>query len=257
LTLLRGDEFIPADILGDKKTEFLMIQCNYDDQDPVALLKVDVNAFQSTKHYTKFVSLRNIDSSQLDFGFLSGFNQLTDLMLNKIRHIEKSLPTLPRLPKLSYLELYNVTGFNESVITFPTLASGGLKSFAFVVSGEHTDASVSRMLDWILLSSAKTLEILNIDYVGITEVPSQIPSFNALRDLNLIGNSISAIKNGSLSFSVPVTKIFMWSNNITLIEPGAFRGIYLFFFYLILVLLYHFIYFTLNRRFPGCSCWSA
>ncbi len=211
---------------------------------------MDVNAFQNTKNYTKFFTLRNIDSSQLDFGFLSGFNQLTDLTLNKVQHIEKSLPTLPLLPQLSYLELYNVTGFNEPILTFPTLPTSGLKSFEFAVSGKHTDASVSRMLDWILLSSAKTLEKLSIDYVGITQVPFQIPSFKALKHLNLIGNAISTIRNGSLLFSVPVTKIFMRSNNISLIEPGAFRGIYL---YLLFVFLY-ILYFKLNRRIPGCFC---
>jgi len=90
----------------------------------------------------------------------------------------------------------------------------------------HTDASVSRMLDWILISSAKTLETLAIDFIRIAEIPSQIPSFTALNYLDLDRNSIITIKNGTLRFSVPVLKLNLGRNNITSIEPGAFQGIF-------------------------------
>ena len=231
LTLLDEDELIPENILGNKKTEKLVIEYNYGSNQ---VIKVDVNAFQSTKYYTKTLELKNIDSSQLDLGFLFGFNQLTDLTFHNFHHIQKSLPNLPLLPKLTGLDFINVTGLNDSTITFPTLSSGGLKTFKFNFSVTHTDASVSRMLDWILLSSAKTLETLIIDSIGITEIPSQIPSFTALKRLDLDRNSISTIKNGALRFSVPVSTLWLRYNQINSIESGAFQGIYFLFtfFYL-------------------------
>jgi len=225
VTLLRGDEFIPADILGNKKTEKIIIQCDDDSS-----LKIDANAFQSTKNYTITLALVNFDTNQLDLEFLSGFNQLTELIFYKVRHIEKSLPVLPLLPQLALLEFNNVTGLNDSKISFPILSTGGLKKFALLFSGENiSDASVGRMMDWILLSSAKTLEKLQIVNVGITEIPTQIPSFTALEYLVLDKNSISSIKNGALSFSGPVKVLRLWENKINSIEPGAFQGIELFY----------------------------
>jgi len=268
LSLLNGDELIPANILGNKKTEKLVIEYN-DGSNHV--IKVDVNAFQSTKYYTNTLELKNIDSSQLDLGFLFGFNQLTVLRFHNFHHIQKSLPNLPLLPKLTSLELYNVVGLNDANIIFPTLSTGGLETFKFIKSGMHSDASVSRMLDWILLSSAKTLETLIIDSIGITEIPSQIPSFTALEYLDLGNNSISTIKNGALRFSVPVSRLWLAANKIKSIEPGAFQGIYfsVFTFSSYITHLYTFTlfdsnttvfvirYLTFNRRFPRCLCSSA
>jgi len=223
LTLLDEDELIPENILGNNKAKELAIQ--YNDRSN-QVIKVDVNAFQSTKYYTKTLQLKNMDSSQLDLGFLFGFNQLAELTFLNVHFINKSLPNLPLLPKLTSLELNTVKGLDDSTITFPTLSTSGLKTFKFRFSGIHTDASVSRMLDWILLSSAKTLETLIIDSIGITEIPSQIPSFTALEYLDLGNNSISTFKKGVLRFFVPISELRLWKNRIKSIEPGAFQGIY-------------------------------
>jgi len=126
LTLLSENEWIPADILGNIEAKRLVIK--YDDrQYQIALINVNLNAFQSTKNSTKTLKLINYDSSQLYLGFLSGFNQLTDLEFVRVNHIQKSLPTLPLLPKLTALEFNNVTGLNDSMIAFPTLSTSGLK----------------------------------------------------------------------------------------------------------------------------------
>lgn len=59
LTLPVGDDLIPADILGNKTTEELAIDgYNNIQREPIALLRVDVNAFQSSKNYTKSLRLR-------------------------------------------------------------------------------------------------------------------------------------------------------------------------------------------------------
>jgi len=229
LTLRYGDEFIPENILGYKKTAKLEI--NYEDnvcQDQFSLLKVNENAFQNTENCVESLELRNFDSSHLDFAFLSGFRKLTSLKLFKIHHIQKRLPTLPPLPKLTALELSNIRGINESIVTFPTLSTDGLKRFIFKNYNEKgTDGLVSRMLDWILLSSAKNLEYMALHNIGITQITSKISSFRALKYLHLEENSITTIKNGALSFSVPVLELRLSNNNISSIEPGAFQGKYI------------------------------
>ena len=90
IDLLSEDEIVPADILDNKKTENLVIRYDYT-RHPNALLKVDVNAFQSTKNYTKTLILTNFNSSQLYLGFLSGFNQLTNLTFYNVIDLKKKL----------------------------------------------------------------------------------------------------------------------------------------------------------------------
>lgn len=227
MDLLSEDEIVPADILDNKKTENLVIRYDYI-RHPNALLKVDANAFQSTKNYTKNVRFMNFKSSQLDLGFLSGFNQLTHLSFDGVFDILKGLSTLPLLPKLAELRLDHVRGLDD-LMTFPTLLSNGLKNFHLIYyDGKEADALVSRMLDWILTYSAKTLEVLEIREIRITEIPSQVPSFTALRHLDLSSNSISTVKNGTLSFTVPVSHLEITKNKINSIEPAAFQGIYSF-----------------------------
>jgi len=160
LTLFLGDEWIPADILGEIETEKLVIEYRGEDT-YLPVLKVNINAFQSTQHSTKTLKLINFNISQLNMGFLSGFNQLTDLEFHMVDQIQLSLPTLPLLPKLTSLVFSHAYGFNDSIITFPPLSTSGLKRFE-LYSGDHNDASVSHVLNWILLSSAKTLKSLLI-----------------------------------------------------------------------------------------------
>ncbi len=224
LTLLPGDEFIPENILGNKTTKELEINYDYICQDRFPSLKVDVNAFQSTKNQTKDTTFKNF-GGQLDLSFLSGFNRLASLTLYNIRHVQKSLLTLPHLPELTSLILYDISWLNHSIVTFPNLSTGGLISFVFRnYDGVQIDYYVSQMLDWVLLSSAKTLQYLELRNIGIKQIPSQISSFTELKHLNLDGNSISTIKTGALSFSVPALELRLSNNKISLIEPGAFQG---------------------------------
>jgi len=221
LTLFSEEEWIPADILGKLKTGILVIKYDTNQDRPLPLLKVNMNAFQSTQNYTKTLKLGAFDSSQLNLGFFSGFIQLTELEFDLVDQIQLILPTLSLFPKLTSLSFHEVYGLNDSIVTFPTLSTSGLKSFEFNYGDR---ALMSRMLDWILLSSAKTLKSLKVRRINITEIPSQIPSFTALERLDLLGNSISTIKSGALSFSVPVIQLMLSNNNISSIEPGAFQG---------------------------------
>jgi len=114
---------------------------------------------------------------------------------------------------------------------FPNLTKG-LKVFHFWgnVNNIHTiynDETVERIIDWLLLSSANTLEEMTITYMNqVTRVPYKMSSFKALERVSLGSNNISTIKSGAFSFSAPVSSLGIQENGIMEIEPGAFRGIH-------------------------------
>lgn len=225
------DTFIPEDVLVNKRTIELIIEYPIDSILNSSKLQVHPNAFRSTKNFTKTFILDFIDCTLLDFDFLSGFMKLTTLTIANIINIEYCLSTLPSLPSLITLNIQYSSVVNE-IAHFPKLVNG-LKKFSFYGNENFqktilNDETADRMMNWLLLSSAKTLEELTItENKRITKVPHQISSFPSLRKLWLSNNSISIIKTGEFTFSSPVSVLNIWGNGIKEIEPGAFQGKYL------------------------------
>jgi len=143
-------------------------------------------------------------------------------------NIQNCLPKLPPLPRLIELDISYCSGIDK-LNTFPNLING-LKQFKFFgeldkIDTIYNDATVDRIVDWLLLSSANTLEeIIIADMNQVTRVPPKIASFKALRKLRLTENKISTIKHRALSFSVPVAELSIEASGIKEIEPGAFQG---------------------------------
>jgi len=222
-----SETVIPEDIFAT--TQILDIRIDY----PFGSccdtkLQVDAGAFRATKSYTNTFHIDGIECALLDLDFLSGFDQLTSLSFHNIQNIQHCLPSLPPLPRLTTLQLKFCTGINQLNI-FPTLTNG-LKDFQFsgdvnVIDRMYNDETVDRVMDWILLSCANSLERITIDTMKkVTRVPHKIPSFKALKQLQLYENNISTIKSGAFSFSVPVSELSLNGNGIKEIEPGAFQG---------------------------------
>ena len=95
-----------------------------------------------------------------------------------------------------------------------------------------TDKTVDRVMDWLSLSSADSLEeltIINMD--RMTKVPRQLPSFKALTKLWLHNNNISTIKNETLYFTAPVFLLDIKQNGIKEIDTNAFKGMHFFFIF--------------------------
>lgn len=215
---------IPEDILANKRVTNLNLVS--ETPDDTFELKIHRNAFRSTKNFTKSIFFYGFDFSEVDLSFLRGFGQLRNFTLSNCFNIEISFTTLPPLPSLSILDLTEVQGFQE-METFPILANG-LKYAAFV-SREYeailSDSQLSRILDWVLISSADSLERLTLERnFHVTKIPKQISSFKALNYLNLRECRIRSIKSGDLSFSVPIKTLILFNSSISDIEPGAFQG---------------------------------
>jgi len=225
-----SESVIPENVFGTKQILDILIEypldSYYDNK-----LQVDVNAFRSTKSYTTNFTINNIHCTLLDLSFLSGFDKLTKLHFNNIYKIQHCLPSLPPLFRLITLYISHCSGMNE-LYNFPVLTNG-LKDARFAnddISKFHSnkiinDETLDRIIDWLLLSSANTLEEMSVIYMNqLTQVPIKISTFKALRKLWLYDNSISTIKSGAFSFSVPVSLLSIHRNGIREIEPGAFQG---------------------------------
>ena len=92
------------------------------------------------------------------------------------------------------------------------------------------DDRVSDILD-IFLSPASRVSPLgniNLAYNFLTKVPSQIPSFSALQNIEWAFNSISSVDNKAFDFTSPADLLDLRANilvgQITSIEVGAFLG---------------------------------
>jgi len=225
------ETYIPEDVLGNKRVLEIMLQYPPGANKNSSLtLQVDPNAFRSTKNYTRKVTLNNFDCNLLDLIFLSGFEKLTDIHFANLWNIEFCFPSLPPLPRFAKLSVEFCVGMNE-LYSFPILQNG-LKVAVFLGFDDtslrmYNDATVDRILEWLLLSSANTLKEINIERMNqITQVPRQIPSFKALRKLGLESNNISAIRTGAFMFSLPVITLHIEGNGIKEIEPGAFQGMF-------------------------------
>jgi len=233
------ETIIPDYIIGSAQILKLMVR--YPDctcfGNSSLFLQIDPNAFHSTKNYTNKFMVENIDCSLLDLKFLSGFDQLNELVLLDIWNIDYCLPSLPSLPRLKLFEANYCSGFNELYI-FPPLTSGLTQVIFSGPKKSHqsysdpdrlfNDKTVNRIMNWLLISSSNTLEYLAIvNMKRVTKVPSQIPSFKALQKLYLYYNNISTIEPGALAFSAPVLKLSMVGSEIKEIKSGAFQGKYI------------------------------
>jgi len=136
-------------------------------------MQVDLNAFQSTKSYTKAFKIQSVNCSRQDLRFLSGFNQLTNLTLFGMYDIHvcaETFPVLPRLTSLHLQQLYDTLEF------FPSLTTG-LKVAVFSGNEDYPDKSlhdenIDQTMVWLLQSSSQTLEELTIRQMPrLTRVP--------------------------------------------------------------------------------------
>jgi len=224
---------IPENLLDNKRASEVEIMHPWEYGDygvkNVPSMQIDVNAFRSTKSYTKAFKIANVNCSHQDLRFLSGFNQLTNLSLIGMFDIHICATTLPVLPRLTSLHLqqrYDTLAF------FPSLSTG-LKAAMFSGNEDYPDKSlhdenIDTTMDWLLSSSSDTLEELTITQMPrLTRIPRQISSFKALRKLWLHENGLSTIKQGALSFSTPVLSLNILDNHLTDIKPGAFQGKYM------------------------------
>ncbi len=182
---------------------------------------MDKKAFESTKNAVTSLDITNCDLTQLDFNFLAGFDNLETLTISTSYNLAASFRTLPMLPKLVNLEINHCPKLNQFT-EFPTLK--GIEYLLLSENPDLRDETVDQILDWISASSATTLVNLGLNGNNLTRVPSGISKFTSLNSLEMQNNKISMVKSGEIYFTAPVKSLFLYADEIEMMEYNPFHG---------------------------------
>lgn len=148
---------IPADVLVKTKTKILR---KGHDSDSALLegvtndsrtMKIDSNAFITTKQHTQYFHLCNIYcQNELDLQLLSGFDKLETLEFGNVTNIHRCLPTLPFLPLLSKIRFVFPIDLKK-LEKFPISPTSKRFTIKSKIIG---DSAITRILDALLINSA-------------------------------------------------------------------------------------------------------
>lgn len=125
------------------------------------------------------------------------------------------------LPKLVNLEINHCPKLNQFT-EFPTVK--GIEYLLLSENPDLRDETVDQILDWIAGSSATTLVNLGLNGNNLTRIPNGISKFTSLNSLELQNNKISMVKSGELHFTAPVKSLFLYADEIEMMEYNPFHG---------------------------------
>lgn len=221
---------LPEDLINDYVIKSIRLYCpEQEDSDSRIPLRIDINAFRSTQNNTTEIVLRGCDLGDLDFTFLSGFDQLKTLSIDRATDLHKSFVTLPPLPSINRLSLRACTESDISENTwkeFPEPFVRGITELCLSFHNNLDDSMLSRILEWVLKSSADSLREFDIfQNKKMTTIPPQVGNFTKLVYFSASHNGLPlSLSEGSLKFGGPIENIHLTSSQITNILPGTFEG---------------------------------
>ena len=230
LRLTSSDEnrTIPADLLGNHTTVGVRFVCPHHGYP----LRLNRNAFRSSKQLIEFLYVDECDVGQLNFNFLAGFDKLWVIAFTHTQNNHLANWTImPPLCNLASLYIRNATRNDLNQWTqFPNLTRG-LHDLC-LDGNEINDVEIDRILNWTLKTSANSLEYLSLERNNLTKIPRQISLFTKILFVRLDHQKtdIQIITNGS--FRIPahnyiiVSQFSAKNSNISSIQPGAFQGIF-------------------------------
>lgn len=213
-------EDIPMDVLEGKRASSIRLACSAREHQ----LRVDAEAFASTKQSTNRFEINHCDLSKLNLTFLADFNEITSFNLINSTHVHLALPSLPKLRNLtSWFGISYCSGLNELRDYPPPLAAG--LGVLYLTKSEMNDDAMDRMLDWILSSSKDTLWAIHMNDNHLTRMPKQLSSFTQLSTVHADGNAISVVSTDSVVFTgSTLISLSLHNCKIELIQPNAFKG---------------------------------
>jgi len=222
---------LPEDIIDDHQIGSIRLYCPEEDKSSVRIsLRIDMNAFRYSQNFTTEIVLRGCDLGDLDLSFLKGFDQLKTLSIDRATDFHKSFVTLPPLKILNRLSLRACTeDVTEKVWTkFPPPLVHGITELCLSYHDDLDDSILSRILDWVLVSSADTLREFDIfQNKKMTTIPPQVREFKKLVYFSASHNGLPlSLSEDSLKFSGPMENIHLTSSQIDNIIPGTFKGEY-------------------------------
>ena len=91
------------------------------------------------------------------------------------------------------------------------------------VDDDTASQILNKLISWPRVSP---LRLLDFSFNRLTRVPTQLPQFSMLNNIDLSNNQIISIESNAFNFSSStLTSLSLSSNPITTIEEGAFQGI--------------------------------
>ena len=226
-----GEVHIPANFLSYRHvTENLSLECPSDpneiEQVPIT---IDPNAFNSSSDYLREIIISNCDLGRLDFSFLIGFDLLNFLKIRNPSSIEKAnWNLLPSLPSLIQLEITNYKELNNNWNDWTQALrplTNGLNRLICYASVD--DEAADRLVQWLLNSSATTLQRLELRQTKMTKIPPGISNFRNLATELIItcsDSEMNALEENSIKFEVLPMKIQISGCGIRKLQPGAIQG---------------------------------
>ena len=229
------DEFVnvPAHILGSHKvTNVLSIACSNRQEVKKNKLIIDPDAFSLSGLLTKLLYITDCNLEFLDFAFLVPFSKLFEVDILFSSNIGKAnWSTLPYLPALIKMVIYddNPPDLNNHWSTNLPPLKRGLFCVELKGIGFSGDKVADRIFQWLLDTSAKTLDVIKIERWGnLTRIPSRHwSSFENLRYVMLSCDNfdIEVIEENSILFGdACLDKIIIKNCGIRMIQPGAIKG---------------------------------
>ena len=211
---------IPDDLMGTKSnTRHLKLTC----PDANFELKINSNAFRSSRSTALGVSIEKCDLRQLDWRFLSEFSVLESLHLVG-SSMMNNMQTFPLLTSVSTFSMLNCGHFDE---LYPPERTPHLNHLQIDNSFNVSDEIFDRIVNAAAAGPYRdTLEVLSLARNKMTRIPSSTANFTRLQHLIVSGNSIQTLPRGSLHFSsTSLSTVWLNYNRIDTIQQGAFKGI--------------------------------
>ena len=246
LYIQRSGDTIPADVLGRSPvTSYIGII----GKNNFPSVRVDPDAFRSSRFTVEKIEFQKLDVSQVDFRFLAGSTQIDQLNFFGVSNIHRSLPTIPDLPSLRQLRMYVATGLNQEWQNGSVFYPGGLVSLTAFECGLD-DFGVGQLLDWLIPNSAATLRSLSFEANQISSISSKFNSFQSLYSIYIQENKADlTVKNNSFYASINQQMIIDLSGSqVIRVEPNSFIGIFLsFIFNAIIIFKLYYIFFYYRK----------
>lgn len=209
---------------------------------------IDPAAFSQTKLKTDTLNIRNCNLNKLNWAFLTGFSNLKTLYIDSSNNFPVTFYTFPSvsLTGLGYLALKSLTEMDKYAVAnikYPPLLKNGLKTIVIegiVYPKVLADASIQNFLaNWITPSSGKTLAVLILNSNSLTKIPSEVAKYVNLNDVYFRYNAAQSwvIQKNAFNFAKNTSRyqrtLNMNYSGIKSIQPGAFQGFDMIYFFFI------------------------
>lgn len=224
---------ISAHILGAHKViNALSMGCSDRHEEKKNKLIIDPDAFSLSGLLTKSLYITDCNLEFLDFAFLAPFVNLNVIQILNSQNIGKAnwsaLPYLPALIKIVIDDDNPPDWNNHWSQNLPPLKRG-LFYIELNGIGFSGDEVADRIFQWLLDTSAKTLDAIKIERWGnLTRIPSRHwSSFENLRYVMLSCDNfdIEVIEENSILFGDAfLDKIIIKNCGIRMIKSGAIKG---------------------------------